>query len=499
MFTPLGGANVAELALGASLFTSVGTAVGAAAPGDTILIANDNDAYTEDNNLTVGINKSLTFAGVGSTAERPRPVLLNSGARFFGITNAGSSQVNFSALAFDGNGTGGGLAIQPLGNTSLVVTITNCLFRNNRNGTTGGAAFNADVGTVHVLNCVFEGNQTISSLSGGAIAFRSGTGHTVTGCLFRENQSAGTGGAIALASFLGLGTVELTDSTFDGNIAASGQRGGAISMEAGALSVRQCTFANNEAPSGQGGAISTTGGTLTVDQSTLVGNSAATGGGLHSANITPTLRNTLVAGNNASASVEVSGNVTDGGGNLPALPPGLVRGDVVVVDGDQKPILAPYGGSRPVVALAAASPAVNAGVDPLIPAGIVTDQRGAGFPRTVGMVDVGAFEAPASPTLATSALTVTSGAAPVQLAAASGPSPGGGVFTGPGVAAGLFDPSSLPLGSYRIVYGLTAAHNVPVGAALIITVAEAPSLTVTSTADTVDPTDGQTSLREALA
>jgi len=45
------------------------------------------------------------------------------------------------------------------------------------------------------------------------------------------------------------------------------------------------------------------------------------------------------------------------------------------------------------MALLPGSPAIDAGSNALIPGGVTTDQRGAGFPRIVNVVvDIGAFE-----------------------------------------------------------------------------------------------------------
>ena len=58
------------------------------------------------------------------------------------------------------------------------------------------------------------------------------------------------------------------------------------------------------------------------------------------------------------------------------------------------PLLAPlgnYGGPTQTMALLPGSPAIDAGNNALIPAGVTTDQRG--LPRIVnGTVDIGAFE-----------------------------------------------------------------------------------------------------------
>src|SRR5205823_1473934 len=122
-------------------------------------------------------------------------------------------------------------------------------------------------------------------------------------------------------------------------------------------------------------------------------------------------------------------------------------------------------------ALLVGSPAIDAGSNALIPAGVTTDQRGPGFPRTLnGAVDIGAFES--TPIATTTQLTTSSSAArvgtTVTFTAAVSPSPGavGTVtFSDHGVAfasnvalvngQAAVSLSTLPAGSYLV----TATYN----------------------------------------
>ncbi|HCN76677.1 MAG TPA: hypothetical protein DIT13_05725, partial [Verrucomicrobiales bacterium] len=84
---------------------------------------------------------------------------------------------------------------------------------------------------------------------------------------------------------------------------------------------------------------------------------------------------------------------------------------------------------------------------------------------------------------------------PFDLFAATGQAPGSGAFSGPGVSGGAFNPASAGPG----VHTITFTPNTGSPVTFTITVTATPSLVVTTTADVVDDTDGQTSLREAIS
>ncbi len=109
--------------------------------------------------------------------------------------------------------------------------------------------------------------------------------------------------------------------------------------------------------------------------------------------------NTIVAGNSAEGGgSDALGAVESEGNNLVGQTNGSTGWAASDLTGTSaqpiNPLLAPLGryeGTTPTMSLLPGSPAINAGNNALIPAGITTDQRG--LPRVVGgTVDIGAFE-----------------------------------------------------------------------------------------------------------
>lgn len=131
---------------------------------------------------------------------------------------------------------------------------------------------------------------------------------------------------------------------------------------------------------------------LTITDCTLSSNSAGTGGGIDNDQGTATLANTIIAGNTATVTgPDFDGTVTSQGYNLvgnTSASSGWASTDLQ----NFNPVLAPlanYGGPTQTMALLPGSPAIDAGNNSLIPAGVTTDQRG--LPRIVnGTVDIGA-------------------------------------------------------------------------------------------------------------
>ena len=192
-------------------------------------------------------------------------------------------------------------------------------------------------------------------------------------------------------------TTTLNNSTVSGNLAASGA--GLYTDDDGESDLSDCTVSGNTARDHGGGLSTAGGGTATLTGVTVGANSAGiSGGGLYNPGGTVRLGNTIVAANSAAASgPDALGPVDSLGYNLVGVIDGSSgwASDLIGTAAQPLgPLLAPlgnYGGPTQPMALLPGSPAIDAGSDALIAAGIATDQRG--LARIVdGVVDIGAFE-----------------------------------------------------------------------------------------------------------
>jgi CSLREA domain-containing protein len=237
------------------------------------------------------------------------------------------------------------------------------------------------------------------------------SGLTITGGNAGYNNSGG--------GVLDYGTATLTDCTITANSAVYGF-GGGVANQSGTVNLIDCTITGNSAlrslfgQAGRGGGVSTGGGhgskagaTTTLTNCTVSGNSALMGnsfggnygGGVYNKSTDSTiLGNTIVAGNTGGSSPDVNGGITSQGNNLigdKGTSTGWLGSDLTGTSAAPLvAVLAPqgnYGGPTQTMALLPGSPALGAGNNALIPAGVTTDGRG--FNRIVsGTVDIGAFE-----------------------------------------------------------------------------------------------------------
>jgi hypothetical protein len=255
---------------------------------------------------------------------------------------------------------------------TFTVAISGLTIANGRGFALGGGIMNN--GALTITNSAVSGNVTFSIL-----------------------ETGGVGGGI-----YNHGALTVANSSISGNVASGGLPGGyggGIASD-GELTITNSTVSRNRASglSASGGGISGN-GRLTITNSTVSGNAANVGGYGDGGGISGggTLRNTLIAGNTADRSPDLSGGFTSQGHNLigdGSGGSGLTDTDLVgTAENPIDPLLGPLqynGGPTLTMAPLPGSPAVDAGDNTDPPA---FDQRGPGYDRIVGgVIDIGAFE-----------------------------------------------------------------------------------------------------------
>jgi hypothetical protein len=317
-----------------------------------------------------------------------------------------------------GEGAGGGVLIENSGTSSVVLNDDTVAGNTSAcgNGGNGAAGFDGggsgpgegggievfDAATVMISNTTVSGNMATSGNGG-----TKGSGTTTSG----GEGGYGFGGGIETDV---TGT-KLVDDTIYGNTATGGggqfsgnAEGGGISDFTAGLTIVNCTIASNSAVV----VAPVSGGTPGTPE----------GGGICNL-LTPDssldLYNTLVAGNTAAGSPDVFGPVATTENNLIGDDTGSMGFNTTSPQNDQfgtsgavlDAKLGPLqnnGGNTETVALLAGSPALGKGdVGAAISAGLMTDQRGAGFARVENnTVDVGALETQLQMPIVTDATTI---------------------------------------------------------------------------------------------
>ncbi len=380
----------------------------------------------------------------------------------------------------------------------------------------GGGIYDYE-GTVNLTNCTVTGNT--AQYGGGIIVYGAGSAATLTNSTVSNNTAYWGGGAYASYG----GSLTLVNCTVSTNSATDG--GGIAAYHGSSLTVTNCTVSGNSGSRYGAGitVVNNSHGTLT--NVTVSGNTAATGGGsglyvLNSSTVT--LNNTIVAGNTNGDIAVNQASTLSGSNNLigTGSSGGLVNGTNGNIVGVSNPLLAPlgnYGGPTQTIALLPGSPAIDAGSNALAIG--TTDQRGNSY---VGTVDIGAFESQGF-TLATvtgsTPQTTSQGTAfanplAVTVTAKNAIEPvNGGIVTftppssGPtatlssttaviaGGKASVTATANSALGTYTVSASASGATSLTFSLKNV----EAHSLIVNTTSDVVNPTDGLTSLREAIA
>lgn len=339
----------ANIFAGADSVSFAGTVFTDAA-SDTIRLESGQLAITDDvtiqgtgaNNLTVNGNNTSRVFNISGTET-------NVAIDALTITNGNAGAEN-----------GGGILV----NSGNTLSLTNSNLSNNT-AARGGAI--SSTGTATVTNSTVDSNQSV--IGGGGI-FNSGT-ITVTDSTLSNNVANANGGALA-----SINTATIINSTISGNQANTS--GGGVSNSA-LLVLTNSTIANNTADADN--------------------DSAGDGGGVFKFGGTVTASNTIIASNSdlGGEAPDVFGNITGNANNLIGTIAGasgtIGTGSDIVNPNPGLAPLANNGGSTQTQALLANSPAINAGNNAFIPAGVTTDQRAEGFDRVkFGTVDIGAYE-----------------------------------------------------------------------------------------------------------
>ncbi|MBG1266917.1 DUF4347 domain-containing protein [Nostoc sp. WHI] len=386
---------------------------------DTITLTSGQLTITDDTTILGTGASQLTVSG--NNASRVFEISgLATGVSIDGLAIAsGAIRVNRnSILSLANSSVSGNTGITGISNNGILSLTNTSVFGNTKGGIYNGGFLSLTNSSVYGNTggtAVYNGN-----IAGGGI-FNDGSGGNF-GTLNLINSSisgntANSGGGIYNQG----GTLSLTNSSVSGNTANSG--GGIFNGDdggysAGSVTLTKSTVSGNTALEDGGGIyngysyVETT--RLTLINTTITNNTAdsdndgtGNGGGVivTSSSDSVNVSNTIIAGNfdnSTSGDIhpDIDGGLIDSGNNLignntgsTAFTTSILVGTSVNPIDPKLGLLQNNGGATLTHALLAGSPAIDAGNNSLVPTGITTDQRGAGFDRIFnGVVDIGAYE-----------------------------------------------------------------------------------------------------------
>lgn len=342
----------------------------------------------------------------GSVPHAPQSTAIKDGGGGGAIYISGGGSLTLSNVVVAGNiATSGAITIDDGG--SLTVNSSTI---NGNTASFGGGIYNN--GSVTIANTTISGNT--ASRSGGGIYVAKGS-LSLRDSTISSNTAASPsvgGGGILVES---VASAAITGSLLSSN-AATNYNGGGIHSR-GSLSLVNSTLSGNSARNGGGGLCvgalcvnpppTTTSSSATLSNATLSGNSAdVQGGAILNTGGSVLVRNSILA--NSTTGGNCAGQITSLGYNLDSGQTCALNspGDLAGVNPQLGP-LGSNGGATQTHALLAGSPAIDAG-SPSPPGSSgngceATDQRGTPRPTDgngdgVARCDIGAFEAPTSPT-----------------------------------------------------------------------------------------------------
>jgi len=377
--------------------------------------------------FTLCLTRTVTLQGAGADEtiidgdRRGRVLFVAPG----GVANVRGVTIRngLSDRSLGTNPEGGGL----LNEGTLVLTdsvVTGNGLDPNATGATGAGIYNAFGAALTLLRSTVAANVAPSHAGGGGISTFLRSMLNVLDSVIRDNTIGSNGGGINNYG----GVVTIVRSTLSGN--ASGGLGGAIANFGtnidgtdyiGALTIIDSTLSGNTTGSSGGGIFNSFRTTVELNNATITSNrvttTAGSGGGFATREGTEiAVRNTIIAGNTATSGSAPdclaensfrSAGLTSQGYNLVqntnnCVLVGDTTGNIIGQDPKLGP-LADNGGPGKTHALAADSPAVDAG-NPSPPgsgghACTAIDERGInrlqdGDGDGTGRCDIGAFELP---------------------------------------------------------------------------------------------------------
>ncbi|MBX7105330.1 MAG: DUF11 domain-containing protein [Gemmataceae bacterium] len=399
------------------------------------------------NSITI-VGNGSTFSRSGSTAFRflsvddaTDPAVLNvSGLTFVnglvdtsigGAVLLNGGNATFTDCIFQNNtATDGGAIGCFTAGTNRTLVLTNCSITGNSATTGVGGGVATQGGTaVSFTDCVVSNN--VGDGTGGVWC----QGNNLTFLRTNVTNNFATNGLAAGGGIFVQGDISFTDGDLSGNVAGGGAglfiqgnatftnasitnnnatfdtaSGGGIFIQ-GDLTLVNVTVSGNRGSNGGGIALQPGSTKASIQNSTIVDNSAyfglASGGGiLVTSGCTLTIANTIVAGNFFEPTVtngtglNIDGTVVSQGFNffgtndftINGSTTGNIVGTVANPIDPQLNVLGNYGGNSLTRPLLPGSPCLDAG-DPAFVPPPDTDQRGSGFPRLIGRLDIGALEA----------------------------------------------------------------------------------------------------------
>lgn len=222
-------------------FATIGAALAASAPGDTVLVS--AGTYPERITLVAGVTlraetgagTAVIDAGQGGAAVEARGLLPAARLEGFRLTGGSGADVGGATLGGDLAILGGGLEVLDCtfeggranyggatGASNAAVTFRRCTWT-GADANFGGAHFQSG-GTLTIENGTIEAT---SATSGGGLYVTGGARVTVLGCVMTATQASGDGGGIRLDACI----ASLSNLRIDR--AQAGGLGGGIAIAAG--------------------------------------------------------------------------------------------------------------------------------------------------------------------------------------------------------------------------------------------------------------------------